>query len=228
MLSVPVAATARKARRGYVSVTRAEQARQTRRRVIDAAARLFVRHGYAATTIRSIAVEAEVSVPTVELLFGTKPQLLHVVIDVAIAGDDAPVPMLSREWAAHAQSTSTVEDFLAAVTPVLGQAQLRSAGALLAAYEAAAGDPELQAVIKDREAQRQATATWIVDGMTARAPLRPGLDRATAIDVVWLLMDPVLFTRLTRQRGWNPEAYETWIADSLQRLLIDIDRKDRP
>jgi TetR/AcrR family transcriptional regulator, regulator of autoinduction and epiphytic fitness len=138
------------------------------------------------------------------------------------------VPMLSREWAGQALSTSTVADFLAAVTTVLRQAQQRSAGIMLAAYEAAAGDQELQALIKERETQRQGTATWILDGLTARAPLRPGLERGTAIDMVWLLMDPVLFIRLTRQRGWSPDAYQAWIADSLLRLLtVSDDRKDR-
>ena len=66
--------------------------------MIDAATRLFVRQGYATTTMRAIATEASVSVPTVELLFGTKAQLLHVVMDVAVAGDDEPVPVLSRAW----------------------------------------------------------------------------------------------------------------------------------
>jgi AcrR family transcriptional regulator len=202
-------------------MTRTEQAQNTRMRVIEAATRLFVRQGYATTTMRAIAAGAGVSVPTVELLFGTKAQLLHVVIDVAVAGDDEPVPVLSRAWAADAQSTRDVEDFLSAVALVLSEAQARSAGVMLAAYEAAATDPDIQLLILDREAQRERTTGWIVDGVVKRAGLRSGLDRAGAIDTVWLLMDPVVFSRLTRHRGWSPDRYASWFADSVSQLLVN-------
>ena len=210
----------RKPRRGYVSGMRTERAQKTRRRVIEAATRLYVQHGYATTTIRAIAAEAGVSVPTVELLFGTKAQLLRVVIDVAIAGDDEPVPVLSRAWAADAQSSRDVQDFLSVVARVVSEAQARSAGVVLAAYEAAASDPDIQLLILDRESQRERTAAWIVDSVLERAALRPGLDRAGVIDTVWLLMDPVIFNRLTRHRGWNPDRYASWFADSVAQLLI--------
>jgi AcrR family transcriptional regulator len=216
---VPPKAVARESRRGYVSGTRTEQAQRTRSRVIDAATRLFVQQGYATTTMRAIAAEAGVSVPTVELLFGTKAQLLHVVIDVAIAGDDEPVPVLSRAWVAEAQSVRDLADFLLVVAQVVSVAQARSAGVILVAYEAAAADPDIQLLILDRESQREHTAAWIVDSVRDRADLRPGLDRAGAIDTVWMLMDPVIFSRLGRHRGWSADRYASWFADSLSRLL---------
>jgi AcrR family transcriptional regulator len=206
-------------KRGYVSAARTQQARETRRRVIDAATQLFVEQGYATTTMRMIAGEARVSVPTVELLFGTKAQLLHVVLDVAVAGDDEPVPMLDRTWAADAQSAQDVAAFLSAVAEVLREAQVRSAGVMLAAYEAAASDADIHVVITDRERQRARTAGWIIDGVLGRASLRPGLDRSTAVDTVWMLMDPLVFSRLTRHRGWSAERYATWFADSVAQLL---------
>ncbi len=202
-----------------MSGTRTEQAQKTRSRVIKAATRLFVEQGYATTTIRAIAAEAGVSVPTVELLFGTKAQLLHVVIDVAVAGDDEPVPVLSRAWAADAQAVRDLADFLSVVAQVLSEAQARSAGVILAAYEAAASDPDIQLLILDRESQRERTTAWIVDSVLERAALRPGLDRAGAIDTVWMLMDPVIFNRLTRHRGWSEDRYASWFADSVTRLL---------
>jgi TetR/AcrR family transcriptional regulator, regulator of autoinduction and epiphytic fitness len=208
-------------RRAYASAARAERARQTRKRVIEAATRLFVQQGYATTTMRAIAAAAAVSVPTVELLFGTKAQLLHVVIDVAVAGDDEPIPVLSRAWAAEAQAARDLSDYLWAVAQVLGDAQARSAGVMLAAYEAATSDPDIHVLIADRESQRERTAGWIVDGVISRAALRPGVDRAAAIDTVWMLMDPVVFSRLTRHRGWSPDRYRLWFADSVTQLLIE-------
>jgi AcrR family transcriptional regulator len=227
MRRMPADALARKPRRSYVSATRTERAQNTRKLLIEAATRLFVRQGYATTTMRAIAAEAGVSVPTVELLFGTKAQLLHVVIDVAVAGDDEPVPVLSRAWATDARSARDLADFLSAVALVLSEAQVRSAGVMLAAYEAAASHPDIQLLILDREAQRERTSSWIVDGVVERAGLRSGLDRAGAIDTVWLLMDPVIFNRLTRHRGWSPDRYASWFADSVVRLLVDAGRPSR-
>jgi TetR/AcrR family transcriptional regulator, regulator of autoinduction and epiphytic fitness len=218
MSRVPTDSITRK--RGYVSAARTQQARQTRWDVIEAATRLFVAQGYASTTMRAIAAEAGVSIPTVELLFGTKAQLLHVALDVAIAGDDEPVPVLCRAWADHAQSTDDVVEFLSAVAEVLQEAQVRSAGVMLAAYEAAASDLDIHLLVTDRQLQRERTAGWIVDGVVGRASLRAGLDRAAAVDTVWMLMDPAVFSRLTRHRGWSPERYSTWFADSVARMLV--------
>jgi len=220
MSSVSADSLAQRSKRGYVSAARTDQASKTRSRVIHAATRLFVEQGYATTTMRAIAGEAGVSLPTVELLFGTKPQLLHVVLDVAIAGDDDPVPVLSRAWAAEAQSKDDAVGFLSAVAQVLKEAQVRSAGVMLAAYEAAASDPDIGLLIADRELQRQRTASWIVDGILKHASLRAGLDRAAAVDTVWMLMDPVVFSRLTRHRGWSLERYAAWFADSIAQLLV--------
>ena len=79
--------------------------------------------------------------PTVELLFGTKAQLLHVVIDVAVAGDDEPVPVLSRAWAADARSARRPRGFPLRCGAGVVAAQARSAGVVLAAYEAASFRP---------------------------------------------------------------------------------------
>src|SRR5260370_27043869 len=84
-----------------------------------------------------------VSVPTVEALFGTKARLLKAAIDVAIAGDDEPVAVLDRGWAAEARKAGTAEGFLAGVAGVVAAAQARSAGLVLAVFVGAAEDREL-------------------------------------------------------------------------------------
>src|SRR6478672_3864307 len=69
---------------------RAERAEATRRRVVEAASRLFVERGYRATTIESVADAADVSVETVYKRFGNKAGLLKAAREVAVAG--APEP----------------------------------------------------------------------------------------------------------------------------------------
>jgi hypothetical protein len=69
--------------------------------------------------------------------------------------------------------------------------------------------------------QRATTATWLVDALAQRSPLRDGCTRAEAVDTVWLLMDPTVFDRLIRQRSWTRERYQQWFATAVERLLIN-------
>ena len=188
--------------------------------MLEAATYVFLDRGYAGATIRAVAAEADVSVPTVEALFGTKARLLKAAIDVAIAGDDEPVPVLDRPWAQTAGNAASLGDFLSIVAGMIATAQQRSAGLVLAVFEGSSQDTELEALKNQMVAQREAMAAWVVQGMTRLAQLRPGRTAAGAVDVVWLLMDPALFVRLTRQRRWSARAYRDWLADALARLLV--------
>src|SRR5579863_8897312 len=87
-----------KVSRGYESTLRQGQARQTRQSVLDASRRLFVDQGYAQTTVGAVAAEAGVSVETVYKAFRNKPGLVKALVDVAIVGDDEPIPMIEREF----------------------------------------------------------------------------------------------------------------------------------
>lgn len=208
-------------RRAYRSEQRSAQARRTRERIVGAASEQFAVGGYAATTMRSIAAAAGVSIATIELAFGTKADLLKAAIDVAIAGDHDPVAVLDRGWAAEALAATTAEDFLRVVGRTLRPAMARSAGLVLAAFDAADTDPAVHDLAQQLSVQRATTVAWIVDGVRARASLRRGISRRQAIDQVWLFMDPALYQRLTRYRGWNPSEYERWFIDSLARLVLD-------
>lgn len=214
-------------RRPYRSPARQAQARRTRTRILEAATRDFCTHGYAATTVAAVAAAADVSVAAVQLAFPTKPDLLKAAIDVAIAGDDEPVAVLDRPWALAARGAPDAAAFLKAVTAVLVPAAVRSGALVLAALEAARGDDRLAPLAAQLRHQRAVTAGWIVDGLREKAPLRPGLDRSEAVDIVWLLMDPAVFDRLTTARGWPPVRFGRFFSDTLLRLLTEADTAPR-
>jgi AcrR family transcriptional regulator len=218
-MSMPEMAAANKAAREYHSPRRQEQARRTRERIIAAACERFLASGYTAATMRGIANAAGVAVQTVELVFGTKRELLKAVIDVAIAGDGQPVPVLQRAWAS-AESTAEVTEFLAIAGRAVRIVADRVAGLLAVVDEAASTDHEIAALARQLDAQRATTAAWIVTGIIERAPLRTGLRHEDAVDTIWLLMDPVVFRRLTRDRGWSPGHFQHWFTDSIHRLLL--------
>jgi AcrR family transcriptional regulator len=219
MRCVTEASAAQRSRRAYSSPLRSARARSTRLAIVRAAHDSFVDRGYVASTMRGIAAASGVSVATVELNFKTKRELLKVAVDVAIAGDDEPVPMLQRSWAIAAEQATSVPEMLHIVTDVLSRAQVRSARLLAAAYEAAQRDPEIRDLVGRLEQNRRVTAGWIVDRVGERAPLPNGLSRSQAVDVVWTLIDPIVFLRLTEGCGWTIPAYRRWIRDSLPRLL---------
>ena len=84
--------------RRYVSPLRREAAARTRLAVLDAARELFTAQGYMATTVDEIAGRAGVSKPTVFAAAGSKQAILKQLRDIALAGDDEPVPVAQRPW----------------------------------------------------------------------------------------------------------------------------------
>ena len=103
----------RPVKRPYHAPSRRAAAAQTRGRIRAVAEALFLRDGYAATSIRAVAREAEVSEATVYLAFANKGALLDAVIlravrdnpgepiDALLAGEpEAIIPRLAASNAA--------------------------------------------------------------------------------------------------------------------------------
>jgi AcrR family transcriptional regulator len=207
-------------RRPYRSPGREGRAQHTRSQIVSAATTQFAAAGFAAATIPAIAELAGVSVPTVELYFGTKPNLLKEAIDVAIAGDYEPIPMLARDWARASAAERDPRRFLEAFSSALTDSAARSAPLIVVAHDAARADADIAQLVRRLSRQRAVTVAWLVDGLRDRVELRDGLSRSEAIDVLWLLMDPVLFDRLTRERRWTTRHFERWFTDAVLRLLL--------
>lgn len=73
--------------RGYRSPVRARHAEDTRRSIIEAAAKLFAEQGYARTSVAAVAAAAGVAVNTVYTSVGNKPALIMAMSEDG-AGDD--------------------------------------------------------------------------------------------------------------------------------------------
>lgn len=202
-------------KRAYRSPRRREQAADTRRRVLAAAARLLAGHGYAGTTIAAVAREAGVSAETVYAAFGNKRTLVGELVRVSVRGDDeAPAAEQAgaRAVAAAADQGERLRLFAADLAE-----RLERVGPVLQAL-AASSEPELEelhaAVDRDRLAGMRAFA-----GMLARGgELRVGQDAAA--ETVWALASPDLHHALTARRGWSRERYAAWLADTLGAALV--------
>lgn len=176
--------------------------------------------GYAATTIDAIAARADVSPETIYATFRNKRSLLSDLVDVSIAGDDAPVPILERPWVQEMRDEPDVGRRLR-ILARNGRAMLeRWADVADVLRGAAAADPEVAALWEDNKAQRftgqQALFRVVADGTR----LRQGLTRESATDVLFAVGSPEVYRLLVVDRGWSGDRFERWYADALARLLL--------
>jgi AcrR family transcriptional regulator len=211
-------------RRPYDSPLRRTQAAATRAAIIEAATRLFIERGYGATSIDEIAAAAGVSRATVFTAVGGKATLLKTAYDVALVGDDEPVPMPQRPWAQGVRRATTAAAMLEAYADLVLVVVGRIGGISEAIRGAASTEPEVRQVWEKTEEERRIGARNIVRFAEDRGGIRPGLDPEAAADVIWVLNDPGLYVRLVDRRGWTPKAYRDWLAGTMRsQLLMETD-----
>jgi AcrR family transcriptional regulator len=206
-----------KARR-YRSERRREQAAETRRRVLDAAASLFEQRGYEGASIAAIAEAARVSQETIYARFQNKRTLLGELVRRAVRGDDpAPVPEQQGPRAIAAATDQRQQLRLFAADVVL---RLERAAPLVAIVAGASrSEPELAELLVRLHADRRKNLRTLVDALEVNGPLRLPADEA--LETVWALTSPELHQLLRRVRGWTRPRYRDWLADSLTQLLLD-------
>lgn len=199
---------------------REERARRTRAAIRAAARGLFVADGYGGTTIQAIADDAGVAVQTVYATFGNKRAILAELLDVSIAGDDAPVVVNAREWMAPVFSAPTAEQRLRTYAAAVDRILDGAAPVFTVVAEAAASDPEIAELHETAEARRRAGAASVVDAARQVGRLKAGLTRSRAVDLVWLLNGPAVRNHLVGAAGWSRAAYVAWLADTLVDQLL--------
>ncbi|WP_436757533.1 TetR/AcrR family transcriptional regulator [Streptosporangium sp. V21-05] len=201
-------------RRRYDSLRRATQARETRVEIARAARRLFLSQGWAATTVREVAREAGVSVPTVYAAYGNKTGLTRALADAADLSADAP-RMLERLEA----SAGDPGRQLAAMAAYDRRLFERAGDVIALVREAARTEPELAAAYRDGRGEgdrnRELVFSSWPDGV-----LRDGLDVPSAVDVYAALCNIDVYTTLTVERGWSPDRVERWWSEALARELL--------
>jgi len=205
--------------RTYASPKRADQAKATRRAILDAAQRLFVGNGYGNTSIRRIAEEAGVAVQTVYAVFGNKRQLVIELLENAVKGDDEPTSVTERpEWAEiraepnpHRRAELDAAHSRTIMERVLPLFKITSG--------AAAVDPDFAALNNAMVARRRAEMTEAAAMLAGDQGLRVSPDNAAASLLV--LYSPQVAEILTESVGWSYDRYQIWLADAIERLILN-------
>jgi TetR/AcrR family transcriptional regulator of autoinduction and epiphytic fitness len=203
--------------RRYASPRRQEQARQTRRAILDAAAKLFVEPGYAATPLTAVAAEAGVAVQTVYSVFGSKRQLLSDLVDVTLAGDDERVAMADRSFVADIRALTGLRARLTRYARHLTETHARQVQVMLALAGAATADPDAAAIWRKNLDERYRGMTMLAADLVSTGEVLISPERAA--DVLWLAQDIRNYDWLVRERGWPVERFEKWFVDGVAAVL---------
>jgi TetR/AcrR family transcriptional regulator, regulator of autoinduction and epiphytic fitness len=207
--------------RTYVSPKREEQAKATRRAILEAAQRLFVANGYGATSIRAIAEEAGVAVQTVYAVFGNKRQLVIELVENAVTGDDDSAAVTERSEAQAIRAEPSARRRAQLDAALSRKITERLLPVFKITSDAAAVDPDFAELNRAMIARRRAEMIDAATLLAGDGGLRLSPDDAAASLLV--LYSPHVAQILTEHLGWSYDRYETWLADAIERLVLNAD-----
>jgi AcrR family transcriptional regulator len=190
----------------------------TEARLIEAATRLFVADGYAATTLAAVADVAGVAARTVYVRFATKADLLQRCLDVAIRGGESGVVIDEREWIRASMSAATAGERIHLMARATAGLMDRTGALLRVAQQAEAVEPAIaaRAQAARRDTQRVLERFWRT--MAADRLVAPD------IDVDWLAVTGAavgqaeMYLVLVNVVDWDADAYGDWLETTWRHL----------
>jgi AcrR family transcriptional regulator len=201
-------------KRHYQSQVRQRQALDTRRRIVEATRRLLQSEGYAGMTIEAIAHRAQVSAQSVYAIFKSKTGILIALLDQSTFGPDY------EEVLRQAHKASDPETRLRLAAGVARQIRGVQSAAFDLLRSAGVVAPELAKLGQQRERLRYEKEKGVIRFLRDSGRLRSGLNQKTARDIFWMLTGGDVYRMLVRERGWSPQKYQDWLADTLVHSLL--------
>ncbi len=214
-------------RRSYDATSRQLAAQATRHAILLAARRMFIQDGYAGTTMPAIALAAGVALDTVYASVGRKPTLFRLLIEASISGKDKEQLAEERDYVqairAEPKARKKLEIYAGAMTRI--HAQLAPLFKVLQA--ASSVDHDLADLWREMSQRRASNMRLFAADLAAAGDLREDLGQDQAADIIWSMNSPEFYLLLVGQRGWSPQAFESWLADAWQRLLLSGPQRTR-
>jgi AcrR family transcriptional regulator len=201
---------------------REARAAATRSRIVDAALRLFVEGGYAATTVEMIAREAAVAPATVYQAFGTKYAILARAFDVTVAGDSHLVAILEREWVQSLRAEEDPVRRLEIVVHHTATISARTSAIKEVLRDAAATEPQVGEFLAEDTRRRYQTQRALVQLALDPTSRGEGTDRPEAAATYFALVNSNTYQLLVDHLGWSFEQWERWLLRILRRELLDL------
>jgi len=206
-------------RRKYDNRRRHADAEARQRRIVDAAAALFIEQGFGATSIDQIADTADLSPQSIYATYGSKAGVLARAIDVALVGDHDGIPVVDRAPGLADISAAVCAARFAAYAKFIRILNEGVAPLIRVMEQAASSDPALSELRSGLRVTQQADCRHWIDQLGSKA-LRPGLSAAHAVDVMSMVDSPYVYSLLTVDGSLTPDDYERWLAHALPHLLL--------
>ena len=201
----------KKARRAYNAPERQASASRTREAIVRASRQLFEERGWSATTMRAVAVQADVSLKTVEAVFGTKAALLAAAVEYAIRGDLESLPMPQRESVVQIEQSPSARAMLELHAAHLRSINERSAQIAWVVEQAATDDDFVGTLWDEMNHNRGYAVHWATSLLLRKPGRRSGLRRREVEAAFWVALDWGTYRTLTRHAALTPANYETWL-----------------
>ena len=205
--------------RTYNAPGRAAAAALTREAILKSAKQTFETRDWAGATLRSIAERAAVSQKTVEVIYGTKANLLRHVVDFAIRGDTRPLTMPNRETVLAMEQAETAAEMLDLHTIHLRTVLGRSAQIARVVEHGARSDSDLATLWRRMTANRRTGTTWATQTLLTKNDAPQHLDRDHIQNTFWLALDWATYRTLTEHRRLTPDTYERWLRNYYANML---------
>jgi AcrR family transcriptional regulator len=202
------------ATRSYRSDLRTQQAELTRGLIAEAARAAFLEHGWAGTSIRTVAERAGVSDATVYAVFGSKAGLALGLVDTIDARADVERIMAELKAAAGDPPAQ-----LAAFVGFDRRLYERGGDVLRLLVEAGRHQPELAKAQFEGRRRGELNRRRIFSSWPAR-DWRRGVDTERAIDIYAVTVNIGTYDEAVEERGWRPDDIEEWWRTSLTELLL--------
>lgn len=175
--------------------------------------------GYGPTTVDAISAESDVPPATVYRLFSSKLGILRALIDRSVAGFDNAVPLADQPAAQELFADPDPARRLTGFAAICREVNARTEPLYRILVSAAESDPDAAALLKERTRHRGAGQDQIARSLAEAGSLRPGMGEREAADIIHALMSPEVYQLFT-DRGWTPQRYEQWLAQTLIDQLL--------
>jgi AcrR family transcriptional regulator len=204
-------------KRPYHTPKRDARARATRERIRTTAETLFLRDGYARTSMGAIAQAAAVAEKTVYLAFPTKAKLLNEIIVTALRAEDAPRPFRTHLQEALAAPPDRLLAEFAALTADL---MARTARIMDLGESAASSDPQLAALRDRGHAAMRSDCHDVAATLAVRGALAVDITTEDAASTIYAIANESVYLRLVDGCGWSPDRYHAWLERTLRETLL--------
>ena len=157
---------------------------------------------------------------TVYVAFETKSGVLRALWNLRLRGERDELPVAQQEWYLEVMQEPDPERQLRRTAQNSRVVKLRIGPVLEIIGGAAPIDADIASLWNRIQTEFRANQRTIAQSLADKRALAPGIDVERAADILWTIHHPYLWQLLVGARGWGPDEYERWCADTLCTQLL--------